>query len=93
MPLILEFTFNDGTKTIERIPAEIWKKDNETINKLFVFEKEVTDIVLDPLLETADTDLDNNFWPPRMVPTRFELFKKERRWSEEENFMKKAKKK
>jgi hypothetical protein len=32
-------------------------------------------IHLDPLLETADVDLNNNFWPPRIIPTRFELFK------------------
>jgi hypothetical protein len=33
-------------------------------------------ISLDPLLETADVDLNNNFWPPRQVPTKFDIFKR-----------------
>jgi hypothetical protein len=76
MPVILEFTFMDGTRTVERIPAEIWKMDDRFVNKVFYFEKEVRSIALDPYLETADVDLDNNFWPPRMQPSRFELYKR-----------------
>ena len=30
---------------------------------------------MDCFLETADCDLNNNAWPPRMVPTRFDVFK------------------
>jgi len=93
MPVILEFTFKDGSKELQRIPAEIWKKNSEKVSKIFIFSKEVTNITLDPLLETADTDLDNNFWPPRLMPTRFEIFKGNRRWSSDQNEMQKAKKK
>jgi hypothetical protein len=75
MPLIFEFTFEDGTKQIERIPAEIWKMSESTANKVFRFGKKVTNIALDPLLETADVELNNNFWPTRNVPSQFELFK------------------
>lgn len=82
MPVILEFEFSDGSKVTERIPAEIWKMGDKTIDKVFSYEKEVTSVKLDPFLETADTDLDNNFWPPRMAPSRFELFK-QREWQEE----------
>lgn len=76
MPLIFEFTFEDGSKQIERIPAEIWKMSEATASKVFRFGKKVTNIALDPLLETADVDLNNNFWPTRNVPSQFELFKK-----------------
>ena len=76
MPVIFEFTFEDGTKQIERIPAEIWKMSEATASKVFRFGKKVTNIALDPLLETADVDLNNNFWPTRNVPSQFELFKK-----------------
>jgi hypothetical protein len=68
MPLIFEFTFEDGTKQIERIPAEIWKMSEPVANKVFRFGK----------IETADVELNNNFWPTRNVPSQFELFKQKR---------------
>ena len=76
MPVIFEFTFEDGSKQIERIPAEIWKMSEATASKVFRFGKKVTNIALDPLLETADVELNNNFWPTKNVPSQFELFKK-----------------
>ena len=78
MPVIFEFTFEDGTKQIERIPAEIWKMSEATASKVFRFGKKVTNIALDPLLETADVELNNNFWPTRNVPSQFEIFKQKR---------------
>ena len=76
MPLILRFTFVDGTTEVVRIPAEIWRRSEEEVSKVFIFEKEVEAIRLDPFLETADTDLNNNSWPAERQPTRYELFKK-----------------
>ncbi|WP_346860251.1 M1 family metallopeptidase [uncultured Draconibacterium sp.] len=75
MPLILKFDFTDGTEEILRIPAEIWRKNNEEVSKVFMFEKEVKQITLDPYLETADTEMENNFWPEKQVPSRFQLYK------------------
>ncbi len=75
MPIILKFEFVDGTEEIERIPAEIWRKNNEEVSKVFMFDKTVKQITLDPYQETADTDLDNNFWPERQLPSRFQLYK------------------
>ncbi|MBK9534534.1 MAG: M1 family metallopeptidase [Flavobacteriales bacterium] len=80
MPLILEWEFADGTQEIDHIPAEIWKTSDD-VTKVFVKKKEVVSVVLDPFLETADCDLNNNSWPPRMVPTRFDVFK-ESQWKE-----------
>ena len=77
MPLILEFEYDDGTKEIERIPAEIWRRNAQSVTKVFPTEKEVVAVVLDPYLETADIDTSNNFWPARTQPTRFQLFKEE----------------
>ncbi|QDV38822.1 M1 family metallopeptidase [Tautonia plasticadhaerens] len=79
MPVILELGFEDGTTEEVRIPAEIWRQDAEKVSKLLLTEKEVASITLDPHLETADIDLENNHWPPRAVPTRFELYKSEGR--------------
>ena len=89
MPVILEFTFTDGTTQKEYIPAEIWKMGNKTAKKVFWFEKEVKSINLDPNLETADVDRSNNYWPAQVVPSRFELYQQKTR--ESENEMQKAK--
>lgn len=75
MPIILEFEYEDGTKEEERIPAEIWTKNEKEIFKVFMKEKVVKRIKLDPHLEIADIDMDNNSWPKEVRPTRFELFK------------------
>ncbi|HBF18855.1 MAG: aminopeptidase [Owenweeksia sp.] len=79
MPVILEFTFTDGSKQLERIPAEIWLRNEYAFNKVFVSQKELQSVELDPYLETADTDRDNNYWPPRQEPSRFELFKEKKK--------------
>jgi hypothetical protein len=75
MPVILEFEFSDGSKVVERIPAEIWKMDETTVTKVYFYPKEAVAVHIDPFLETADVDLGNNHFPPKMVPTRFQTFK------------------
>ena len=82
MPLIVEFQFTDGTSKTEYIPAEIWRYDAETVTKVFVQDKEAKQIILDPRLETADTDLSNNSFPPQSQISKFELFKQNRRGGE-----------
>ncbi len=89
MPLIIEFKYKDGSSKIERIPAEIWKMSKDEITKVFVSNKELKEIVLDPYLETADTDRENNYFPPKQQINRFELFKENR--SQSENAMQKDK--
>ena len=64
----------DGTTEVIRIPAEIWRMDQETITKVFIFDKEVKSFLLDPFLEMADCDVDNNSFPPQSTPTRYQLF-------------------
>jgi hypothetical protein len=77
MPLILEFTFVNGKKEVIRIPAEIWRQYEDKVSKVFIFDQEVTSVRLDPFLETADTDLDNNSWPKKEIPSRYQLFKQQ----------------
>jgi hypothetical protein len=88
MPIILEFSFADGSKQVERIPAEIWRYGDEVAAKVFYFKKEVVSVALDPFLETADVDFNNNHWPPKMQPTRFQLYKE--REAPEDNPMRRA---
>ena len=78
-PLILEFELADGTKIERRIPAEIWRYNDKHVSKIFITPQPVKSVTLDPYLETADTDMDNNHWPPRAVPTRFQVFKQRER--------------
>jgi len=76
MPVILEWEYEDGTKEMERIPVEIWRKNENNFTKVFVKDKVVKGIVVDPYRETADADLENNNWPVKEVPTRFQVYKK-----------------
>lgn len=76
MPIIIEWTFADGTKEVDRIPAYIWRKNEEKVTKAFMKDKEVVQVLIDPDRETADTDVANNYWPRQNEPTRFELFKR-----------------
>ena len=93
MPIFLDFTLENNTHELVKIPAEIWMKNNTQITKVFAFDKEVKQIELDPFLETADTDRNNNFWPVKIEPTKFELYQyKNRRDKSGSNPMKKKKK-
>jgi hypothetical protein len=88
MPVILEFNFKDGSKSVERIPAEIWRQNNFEVSKVFSFKQEVTAIQLDPFLETADVEIYNNNWPRVAIPTKFELYKQQ---NDRKNLMQKMK--
>jgi hypothetical protein len=76
MPVIIEWTFKDGSKEIDRIPAEIWRKNESTVTKVFVKEKEVASVVLDPLKETTDVNTADNVFPKRATESKFDQFKK-----------------
>lgn len=70
MPLIIEWTYADGTKEIERISAYIWRKNEQKITKVFAKDKIVTAVKLDPYRETADIDENNNNWPRQYMPSK-----------------------
>jgi hypothetical protein len=78
MPVILEWTFADGTSEIERVPVQIWRKNENAFTKVFIKEKVVTAVKVDPFRETADIDESNNNWPVREIPTKFKIFKSSR---------------
>ncbi|HKK73979.1 MAG TPA: M1 family metallopeptidase [Saprospiraceae bacterium] len=92
MPLIVEFTYEDGTKEIDRIPVEIWRKNENKVSKVFVKDKVATDIRLDPYRETADIDESDNSWPVNEIeePSRFQVFKSQFSVEETMNPMQKA---
>ena len=75
MPVIIEFEYTDSTKDYERLPAEIWINNESEIFKVFLKQKEVRAIRLDPFLEIADVERSNNSWPREVIPSRFQLFR------------------
>lgn len=75
MPIIIEWTFKDGTKTIDRIPVQIWRKNENKVVKTFVKDKAVVSIKLDPNRETADINEANNSWPAVTTTSSFQLYK------------------
>ena len=76
MPIIVEFTFADGTKQVERIPAQIWRKNENRVTKVFMTTQKATAIKLDPMRETADINEGNNTWGNvDNEPSKFALFK------------------
>jgi hypothetical protein len=75
MPIIVQFVFEDGTSQVERIPAQIWRKDEKHVTKVFMTDKPAVSIKLDPMRETADIDEANNSWPKVDEPSRVALFK------------------
>jgi hypothetical protein len=75
-PVIIEWTFKDGSKEIERIPAEIWRTNESEVKKIFVKEKEVVNIVIDPNFETADVNTTDNVFPKKPVESKFDQLKK-----------------
>jgi aminopeptidase N len=79
MPVILQVDYVDGTAEELRIPAEIWRLNNSQAAKLIVTNKEIKSISLDPHLETADVDIENNFFPRRPIKSRFQIFKEQQK--------------
>lgn len=75
MPVIVEFTYKDGSKQTDRIPAQIWRYNEKKASKFYMLDKEVASIKLDPMRETADIDESNNVWGGDVQPSRFMLFK------------------
>ena len=75
-PLIIEWTYKDGSKEIEKIPAEVWRLNEQEVTKVFIKDKEVTNIVLDPNFELADVEMRNNVFPKK-AESRFDKFKQE----------------
>ncbi len=75
MPVIIEWSYADGSTEREKLPAEIWRKNEKEVTKVFVKSKEVVGIVIDPNKETADADTGNNQYPNVVQESRFDKFK------------------
>lgn len=95
MPVILKARFDDGSERVIRLPAETWQQNVNNTSTSIISDKPLVELELDPYRETADTNRDNNYFPKRFEPSRFQLYKGDRREGREppgDNPMQAAKK-
>jgi hypothetical protein len=59
---------------MKRYPVQVWRKNDQKISTTIGTNKKITNIQLDPNLETADIDLTNNSWPKEEQKSEFEQF-------------------
>ena len=70
MPIPLEITYEDGTKELVRIPVEVWRKNSKKTKWLKRSKLKITQAVIDPYWEIGDTQIENNYYPTRLIPAR-----------------------
>lgn len=75
MPLIVEYTYADGSKEQVTYPPQIWRKNDEEVKRVISSQKELVGIIVDPNGETADIDITNNAWPKKEQKSEFDRFK------------------
>ena len=75
MPIIVEYTYSDGSTKRETFPAQIWRKNDKEVRKVVASQMKIVKIMVDPDEETADIDTTNNAWPKRKKLGEFKSFK------------------
>ncbi len=75
MPLIVEYIYADGSTERVTYPVQLWRKNDASVKKIIASDKELVGVTVDPQLETADVNTDNNSWPKQEAPSDFEKFK------------------
>ena len=70
MPIPLEITYEDGAKELIRIPVEVWRKNSNKTKWLKRSKLKITQAVIDPYWEIGDTQIENNYYPTRLIPAR-----------------------
>ena len=75
MPLIVEYSYADGTNELVKYPVQVWRKNDAEVKKVIATDKEIVGITVDPNQETADIDTSNNSWPKKIAKSDFDSFK------------------
>ena len=78
MPVIVEYTYADGSSEKITYPVQVWRKNDDKVSKAIATNKEIVKIVVDPDMETADINLDNNSWPQQPKEDKFQQFKNQK---------------
>ena len=75
MPLIVDYSYADGSTERVKYPVQVWRKNDYEMKKVVATDKEIIGIVVDPDQETADVDPSNNSWPKTEEMSEFDQFK------------------
>ena len=75
MPVPLELTFDDGTSERVVLPAEFWSQNQDRVSKLFVTDRPLMQVEVDPNMQIADAYRSNNTFPQVIEDKRFGLSK------------------
>ncbi len=75
MPIIVDYTYDDGSTERVKYPVQVWRKNDNEVKKVVATDKEIIGIEIDPDFETADVDLSNNSWPKEQQMSEFDQFK------------------
>jgi len=70
MPIPLELTYEDGSKELIRIPVEVWRQNSHKTKWLKRSKLKITQAIVDPYWEIGDTQIENNYYPTRLIPAR-----------------------
>jgi hypothetical protein len=76
MPVIIEWTYKDGTRETEVLPAEIWRLNETKVTKVFAKAKEVASVKIDPKDKTTDINTTDNTFPRVAPVNKFDELKK-----------------
>ena len=76
LPIIVDYTYEDGTVERKTYPAQIWRKNDNEVVKVLGSNKKLVSVSVDPDLETADINTSNNHWPKLKTESKFKQFVK-----------------
>ena len=75
-PLPVKISYQDGSSRELDIPAEIWRRNAQTITHVLLEDKAIEKISIDDKHQTADADYSNNTFPPSITSSRLALYKR-----------------
>ena len=75
MPLIVEYSFADGSTERVTYPVQLWRKNEKSVRKVISSNKVLVGVTVDPDKVTADINTNNNSWPKKENPSEFDKFK------------------
>ena len=67
MPIIVKYSYADGTSDLVRYPVQLWRKNIDQVYKVITSDKEIIEVTLDPDFETSDININNNNWPRKEI--------------------------
>jgi hypothetical protein len=72
-PVTLRVVDDRGDESEYRIPAEVWRRNAQTVSIPLQTQRPLQQFIVDPYRESPDSDRENNYFPRKLEPQRFEL--------------------